>query len=200
MMILKLLAASFLVFLTCACKDRQTAPNAAAEDSAAIREYFPVYDFLVTEKRNVDSLPVGLKYYMSSNEKKDSGYITHEDFDKLVTGLLLDELKPEPFKRDFRETSFYDQSSKTSTFMYQPLGNTGRVRRVDILTKATDSYDKVSSIYIESATATKDSSVLNKMFWETGRALQLNQQVNFAGRPPIERHIKVVWNNWEEKE
>ena len=72
--------------------------------------------------------------------------------------------------------------------MYQPLQASNAVKRIDIITKATDSYDKVTSIYMESVQTFPDSAILNKMIWKTGNFMQLNQQVNY----------KVVWNNWDE--
>jgi hypothetical protein len=198
MTIFKLLSAALVFLLASSCKDKQTAAIAPTMDTAEIKEYFPVYDFLLNEKRGVDSMAVGLKYYVRTNQKTDSGYITHTDFDKLVALVLSEGLMPQRFKKDFRETSFYDQSMKTSTFMYQSLDTSNPVKRVDILTKATDTYDKVSSIYIESLVKASDSAVLNKMIWQTGRSMQLNQQVNSPGKPAIERQIKVVWNNWGE--
>ena len=200
MSINKLLTAYVVILIACSCNNKQTATAVAETDSVQIKEYFPVYDFLYNEKLAVDSLAIGLKYYSTVNRKTDSGYIGHPEFSRLVSGLLNPGLQSKRFQADFRETSFYDKSSKTSTFMYQPVNINNQIRRVDILTKATDTYDKVSSIYIESTNSGKDSSVLSKMIWQTGRSMQLNQQVNISGKPVIERQIKVVWNNWEEQE
>jgi hypothetical protein len=108
------------------------------------------------------------------------------------------DIKGDKFQKDFKETSFYDRSTKTSTFLYQPVQPSNPVKRIDILTKATDSYDKVTSIYMESVNNFADSAIVNKMIWKTGRFMQLNQQVNYPGKPSVERQIKVVWNNWEE--
>ena len=198
-MIISLRSAAFvLLALVLACKEKQTTADVATSDTTEIKEYFPVYDFLSTEISAVDSLPVGLKYYHTINQKTDSGYITHADFDKLASHFTPTDIKGERFQTDFKETSFYDRSTKTSTFMYQPLQPANPVKRIDILTKATDSYDKVTSIYIESLKDFADSVVLNKMIWKTGRFMQLNQQVTYPGKPSVERQIKVVWNNWEE--
>ena len=187
-----------ILALAISCKEKQTASLESTADTTEIKEYFPVYDFLSTEISSVDSLPVGLKYYNTSNQKTDSGYISHKDFDKLASLFTPSAIKSEKFQTDFNETSFYDRSSKISTFMYQPVEPGNPVKRVDILTEATDSYDKVTSIYMESVNHSTDSSVLNKMIWKTGRFMQLNQQVNYPGKPAVERQIKVVWNNWEE--
>ena len=197
MIIFRIPAVIVLFTLTLACDQKQAPVDVATADTT-IKEYFPVYDFLSTEISSVDSLPVGLKYYQTINQKTDSGYITHADFDKLAMLFTPVDIKGEKFQTDFKETSFYDRSTKTSTFMYQPLHPSNPVKRIDILTKATDSYDKVTSIYMEAAKDFADSTVLNKMIWKTGRFMQLNQQVNYPGKPSVQRQIKVVWNNWEE--
>jgi hypothetical protein len=181
-----------------ACNQQQSSDQIPTSDTAQIKEYFPVYDYISTEINNVDSLPVGLKYYRTTDKKTDSGYISHAEFDKLAALFVPAEIKQERFAADFKETSFYDRSSKTSTFMYQPLQTSNAVKRIDIITKATDSYDKVTSIYMESVQTFPDSAILNKMIWKTGNFMQLNQQVNYPGKPSLERQIKVVWNNWDE--
>jgi len=198
MNIFKVSLVILLFVLTNACKEKQTADVESTADTTEIKEYFPVYDFLSTEISSVDSLAIGLKYYNTTNQKIDSGYISHDDFHKLASSLIPLAIRPEQFKNDFKETSFYDRSTKTSTFMYNPVNQDNPIKRIDILTKASDTYDKVSTIYMEYVQNSKDSSVLNKMIWKTGRFMQLNQQVNFPGKQGEERQIKVVWNNWEE--
>lgn len=194
-----LLLFAFLPALTSmSCSNEQTTTQEVKTDSIADKEFFPVYDLIQTEIRSVDSLPVGLKYYVTTNGKTDSGYITVPDFDKLASMFTPETLKPAALKQNFKETSFYDRSTKSSTFMYQPVNNKSTLRRVDVITKASDTYDKVSSIYIENFVPGKDSSVLNKMIWTAGRFMQINQQVTLPGKPPIERQTKVIWNNWDE--
>ncbi|HSB91657.1 MAG TPA: hypothetical protein VLC28_01010 [Flavitalea sp.] len=200
-MIIFLRSAAVLFFaftLMPGCRQQQPSAELATGDTAEIKEFFPVYDFLSTEISSVDSLPVGLKYYQTINQHTDSGYISHADFDKLASLFTPADIRGDKFQTGFKENSFYDRSSKTSTFMYQPLESANPVKRIDILTKATDTYDKVTSIYMESQNTFADSSVSNKMMWKTGRYMQLNQQVTYTGKPAVKRQIKVVWNNWEE--
>ena len=117
MNIFKVSLVILLFVLTNACKEKQTADVESTTDTTEIKEYFPVYDFLSTEISSVDSLAIGLKYYNTTNQKIDSGYISHDDFHKLASSLIPLAIRPEQFKNDFKETSFYDRSTKTSTFM-----------------------------------------------------------------------------------
>src|SRR5688500_17355954 len=87
-----------LLSLALDCKEKQSPVETATADTTAIKEYFPVYDFLSTEISSVDSLPVGLKYYHTSNQQTDSGYITHSDFDKLASLFTPSDIKGEKFQ------------------------------------------------------------------------------------------------------
>src|SRR6478735_824155 len=94
--------AILLLTLALGCKEQEKKHPQPTADSAETKEYFPVYDFLSTEISSVDSLPVGLKYYHTSNGRTDSGYITHLDFDKLAALFIPSEIKTGKFKNDFK--------------------------------------------------------------------------------------------------
>lgn len=179
------------------CKQKNTAAEVAGSDSTVRKEYFPVYDFLKSQIREVDSLPGGIRIYTSSGNHTDSGYITTAQFDELAAQFTSEQIKEPAFTTGFNETNFYDRSSKTSTFMYQSTDTANPVKRVDILTKARDTYDKVSSIYMEKQQPFTDSTVIRKMIWKTGSFFQVTQLINYPSRPAVERQVKVVWNNWE---
>ena len=180
------------------CKEKMPASGSNSVDSTARKEYFPVYDFLKSQIREVDSLPGGIQIFTSVGNQTDSGFITTDQFDRMAAEFIPKEIKEPAFTAGFNETNFYDRSSKTSTFLYQVKDTANPVKRVDILTKASDTYDKVSSIYMEKHDSFTDSAVTRKMIWKTGSFFQVTQLVHYPSKPPVERQVKVVWNNWEE--
>lgn len=188
-------------FLFYACGDKnptaaeaQPAHNEPVSDSSA---YFPVMDFLKSEIAAVDSLPVGIMKYRSTASSNDSGYIQHEEFDRLAAEFIPEELNDQAFKKEFKETSFIDRSTGGATFFYSTTNNDINLKRVDVVTGKTDTYDKVKSIYLEKKFANDDSSVTKKLFWKPGRNFQVITVVTKKTGDPKTGIIKVVWDNRE---
>lgn len=152
-----------------------------AQDSAA-EKFFPVLDFMKSEVRTVDSLPVGIKVYRTEGEKKDSGYLKPEEFHQLTDEFLTTELESSQFKKNYKESSFYDRSTKTSTFHYEPKNEDATIRRIDVITSSTDTYDKVTSVYIEKINGKEQD--LKKLFWKPGQEFNLIEQ---------NKVTRVVW-------
>jgi hypothetical protein len=134
-------------------------------------EYFPVLDFIKSEIRTVDSLPVGIKVYRTEGEKKDSGYLKPEEFHQLTDEFLSPDLETDQFKKMYTESSFYDRSTKTSTFHYETKKEDATILRIDVITSATDTYDKVTSMYFEKISS--PDRFLKKLFWKPGQEFSL---------------------------
>jgi hypothetical protein len=154
---------------------------ANAKDSAS-GEYFPVLDFIKSEIRAVDSLPVGIKVYRTEGEIKDSGYLKPEEFHQLTDEFLAPELEMDQFKKTYTESSFYDRSTKTSTFHYETKKEDATIRRIDVITSATDTYDKVTSMYFEKLAG--PDRFLKKLFWKPGQEFSLIEK---------NKVTRVVW-------
>jgi hypothetical protein len=174
----------------------QTAPDTAS----AAKNYFPVIDFIRSEIKYVDSLPVGIMKYVSLNGQKDSGYIKLDEFHQLAEEFLPRELNDSNFIDNYEESSFYDRSTKTSTFLYTAKDKSMPVQRVDVLSKPDQVYDKVTSIYIQKNISSDDSFVIKKLYWKPGRHFQISSEKRLEGSAPLETQIKVVWDNREENQ
>lgn len=192
-----LAAAAFVLF---ACGDPNPANNDAAgstDTTAASANFFPVKDFLQGEIAKVDSLPVGIKRYRSSAAVNDSGYIQRDEFRKLAAEFLPAALSDSIFKKEFKETSFIDKTTGGATFFYNTSNNDLQLRRVDVVTETTDTYDKIKSIYLEKMYEQGDSSVTKKLFWNPEREFQVITQVSVKAEDPETELVKVVWDNRE---
>lgn len=155
--------------------------------------YFPVYDFLSSEVKYVDSTPVGIMRYSTIGKVKDSGYIQLEEFHRLVTQFLDADIKDSIFKIKFLETSFADKSNGNATFFYTARDTNTAIRRVDIVTARGEIYDEVKSVYIEKSFLNTDSAVVKKLYWRPKRNFQIIS-VKPSGK---DEFIKVVWDNSE---
>jgi hypothetical protein len=136
--------------------------------------------------------------YTTHNGSIDSGYIKPGEFHQLAQEFLSPELKRESFEKTFSESSFFDNTTQYSSFLYSAIDKNLPVQRVDVLAKPEDVvYNKVKSIYMEKRYEKGDSSFIQKLYWKAGQNFQINTEIRTAKPEVISKQVKVVWNSWE---
>jgi len=184
------------------CGARQEKARAGNVDSVAIastdtatKAYFPVSDFLRGEISAVDSLPVGILKYTTRGKKTDSAYIKPEEFHQLANQFISDDLSSPRFERSFAETSFFDRTTNSSTFLYTAKDSALKVQRVDVISATGDVYDKIKSIYVETTDRQGATLIVKKMYWKPERNFQISTLVTGPSGIPQVDLVKVVWDN-----
>lgn len=152
--------------------------------------YFPVYAFLKEEIRKVDELPGGIKIYTTIHEQTDTSYINHEEFHRLCSPFVKEVLKPEEFKQQYAEKSFYDQSAGTANFLYEPKNYMNGISRIDVLTQTNNMFQETISLYME----LNENDTLSKLLWQPGKEFQLNKAALNNLSETVT--IRVVWDNF----
>ena len=193
-----LIGCAFLsIFIGCNNTRTQT-ESQLSEDTTTAKAYFPVLDFIKSEIRYVDSLPVGIMKYTTENGNIDSGYIKQPEFHQLAQEFISPALEKELFEKEFSETSFFDNTTQYSNFLYSTANRKITLHRVDVLSKPEDEvYNKVRSIYMEKSFQRGDSSFIQKMYWKAGQNFLINTEITTSKPDVITRQVKVVWNPWE---
>jgi hypothetical protein len=189
--------AFMLAFVIIGCSDEIPAENetATGSDTAiAAKQFFPILDYLRGEVRIVDSSGTAIKRYTVVDGKADSGYIQTDQFKKIVKEFLPAELSKENFEKYYTESSFFDQSTQTSTFTYSTKNDDLEFHRIDVLVQGSASYDKVSSVYMEKFAGDNDSSVIKKVLWKGGESVIINSETVVGNGPPIVRQERLIWN------
>jgi hypothetical protein len=194
-----------LALITLSCSEKQPAATtekrdtatATAQDSAAPQPFFPLADFIKGEIDYVDSLPVGIKKYTTHGRTTDSGYIQLDEFHRLAREFQSPELTGDAFEKKFKETSFFDRSANTATFLYTSTDTSNTVTRADVVTAKGDIYDEVRSIYIEKNSSDGKKNVTKKMYWKPKRNFQIITLTDDGTNKPENELIKVVWDNRE---
>ncbi|MGZ5190050.1 MAG: hypothetical protein ACXWCZ_03465 [Flavisolibacter sp.] len=185
------------IFIGCNNTGTQTESQLSVDTTTA-KAYFPVLDFIKSEIRYVDSLPVGIMKYTTENGKTDSGYIKQPEFHQLAQEFISPALEKESFEKEFSETSFFDNTTQYSNFLYSTANRNITLHRVDVLSKPVDEvYNKVRSIYMEKSFQREDSSFIQKMYWKAGQNFLINTEITTSKPDVITRQVKVVWNPWE---
>jgi hypothetical protein len=188
-----------LIALLSGCADEieSPLPDAQLPDSVnKAKQFFPVLDYLKGELNNVDSFATAIRVYTTLNGKTDSSMIKVEDFNGIMQEFLPPELSKENFEKYYSESSFYDQTTQTSTFTYATKNDDLEFHRIDVLVQGSESYDKVSSIYMEKFIGGDDSSMIKKMLLVGGKSLMINSEKTIGNNKPVARQDKYVWNDW----
>ena len=188
-----------LVALLSGCADEieSPLPEAQLPDSTnKAKQFFPVLDYLKGELNNVDSFATAIRVYTTMNGKTDSSMIKVEEFNGIMQEFLPPELSKENFEKYYSESSFYDQTTQTSTFTYATKNDDLEFHRIDVLVQGSESYDKVSSIYMEKFIGGDDSSMIKKMLLVGGKSLMINSEKTVGNNKPVARQEKYVWNDW----
>ena len=190
------------IILACAAcnnNESQTPVTPVTTDTTSVttQNFFPIQDFLKSEIAAVNSASSGIKKYTSSGATKDSAYIQPEEFNKLAQEFLPSALNDSIFRKEFKETSFIDKATEGSTFYYSTTNPAIELKRADVVTQKTDTYDKVKSIYLERRYNSGTAAITKKLYWKPGRNFQIITQTSKDSGDPETELIKVVWDNRE---
>lgn len=187
-----------LLALLAGCADDVEIPHPEAaqlpDSTNKAKQFFPILDYLKGELRYVDSFGAAIKQYITVDGKTDSGYVQVDQFRNTMQEFLPVELSKENFEKYYSESSFYDETTQSSTFTYSTKNDDLEFHRIDVLVQGTESYDRVSSIYMEKFTGNNDSSVIKKMLLVGGKMVVINSETTVRKSKPVLKQEKLVWN------
>jgi len=193
-----LYAFAFLLIPGCANTDTRPVPSRTVDSTQKAKAYFPVLDYLKSEIRDVDSLPVGIMKYTTQNGITDSTYIKLDEFHQLAQEFMPQALSKETFENEFSESSFFDNTTQYSSFLYSANNKNLPLKRVDVLVKPEGViYNKVMSIYLEKIIEKTDTSMKQKLYWKAGKNFQINSEIRTSKPEVITKQVKVVWDPWQ---
>ena len=167
----------------------------AKKKSDETSNYFPVNDFILSEIKLIDSLPVGIMKKQTSGNQTDSGYIQLPEFHTLSKAFINPELEKGKFEENYSETSFGDETTGFFTFTYEPKNNKVNVTRLDVLAKQGAASDKLHSIYMEKRYVNKDTSITEKLYWKSNISFSIYKEKR-AGTDTSAKveKLEVIWD------
>jgi len=195
----KLVICALVILFVTACHSRLPTTNTdnTLQRDSSNKNYLPVADLLKAEIAVVDSFPLRLMRYRIINGKTDSGIITTPVFDQIAREFLMTELDSSNFARNFEENSFVDRSTNLVSFTYSTKDTGYGLKRVDVLVSPGSGSNKLSSIYMESISGNKDSTVISKMTWKAGKNLGILHINQPKKGPETTNQTMVVWDSRE---
>jgi hypothetical protein len=188
-----------------ACAHRSGQPASHQQDSLSHQDssndvFFPVAQYLEAEILRIDSFPEALRKFTTRNGRKDTAYIQLSEFNALALQFLVPAFNDGSFEKQYTENSFMDRSTQTVTLTYSPRDKDLPLQRVDVVTIAENGVNKVMSVYLENRKVAGDSTIFQKLYWQTRQQLQIISLITVKGQPPVEQQVKVVWDPDEDNE
>jgi len=198
-----LITGACLCWGACAHRGGQPAPDqqdSLSHQDAANNVFFPVAEYLESEILHIDSFPEALRKFTTRDGRTDTAYIQVPEFNALALQFLAPAFSDGSFQRKYTESSFMDRSTETITFTYSTTDKDLPLQRVDVVTISDNGVNKVRSVYLENSRVAGDSTIFQKLFWQTGHQLQTISLIKVKGQPPVQQQVKVVWDPEEGNE
>jgi hypothetical protein len=177
------------------CKNEK--PSSTTPEQKEIRNYFPVAGFLKGQIHYADSLPSAMLKLATKNNKSDSVYISRSEFDNLAHDFIFPELEQNIFEKEFKESSFVDQTTQSAIFTYSSDNNKLQLQRVDVLATPDELYSKVKSIFMQAAINKNDTIIVKKLYWQANKYFQVSTITMLPNQSKIISQVKVVWDAGE---
>ncbi len=159
------------------------------------KNFYPVKSFVLSELNELDSLPVAVFKFTTTNGKTDTLIIEKSDFRKIAEHLTAPDITVTPFKEKYKESVFMDETVNSVTLSYTATDEDAEIQKIDVFVHPET--EKVKHIYLEKNRVSGDSSILNKLMWTTGKNMQVTSIINVGSQPPITILEKYVWGTLE---
>jgi hypothetical protein len=185
--------------LIAACNNnasKTTNTTAAATDSIAPQQdFFPVPDYIGGQLKIIDSLQLPISKSVTVNNNTQLSVATDKELRELAQNFRQPDISDPALKKFYHETSIADQSVPSVTFIYTTTDTTLQVQKINVYVKPDPvQNDKVTGIYIEKTFNRNDTSFTQKLYWKTGKNMQIITEKQVKGKSlPVEQ-VKITWD------
>jgi hypothetical protein len=180
-----------LVFLLLACKDKE--PKAEEEVT-----FFPIKSYMLSQAAQIDTSVYAIRKITTINSKSDTVYIRREDFRTAAKDFLeLPDISEKKWKQDYHETKQFVEELNSAVLTYTPKdADDAEIRRQEVIIQPSAAEtDQVKTIFIETATEKKNTSIKKKMLWEIDKWFRIVTITQKQNEPESIETIQVIWNN-----
>lgn len=175
-----------------ACKsNRNKSPEIKAEKVDTNR-FFQVTQYIQTQIAEVNKTPYYIYKIDITNGKKDSAAINTAIFNQLSTAFLKPDINDNAIKKNYIESIFHDETTKSFTISYSTLDKKLQIQDVQILLK--EDGETVKRIFMRKYFNYTDSSAIEQLSWKPEESFQINRIVQKPGNSESTYETTVVWN------
>lgn len=181
-LLIELLAVCFLI----SCQNKKP-------DST--KAYFSVIDYLNTETKKLDSLPVHFKKIVGSPDRSDTTSITKEEFKKYAKEFLeIPDIASPNKMDDYTETSDFDEILNNVLLIYTPKNAEDEVRNETIMMEPDEQGNThVKTIIVTTIKTTSVSTVEKNMTWHIDKRFQVVTKTSQSAQPEKITTTIITW-------
>lgn len=194
---------SFIIaaLLLTACNHTPQSSTAAttAKDSIPNQDFFPVAEYIGGQLTLIlDTFRFPLTKTITINGKSNLSSATDDELRKWAEGFRKPDINDSSLRTFYKETSIADQSNGSVTLDYTTTNSRLPLQKIDVYIQADPvQNDKVTGIYMEKAFNLGDTSCSQKLYWKTGKNMQVFTEKKIKDKVlPIEQ-VKITWDGTE---
>ena len=182
-----------------ACKNNSSekaADNPITKESIPKEQsFFPVPDYIGGQIRIIDSLQLPISKSVTVNNKTKLSAATDKELAELAQNFRQPDISNPAIKKFYTETSIADQSTPSVTLIFTTSDTTLPIQKINVYVKPDPvENDKVTGIYMEKIFSRNDTSFNQKLYWKTGKNMQVITEKKVKGKAlPVEQ-IKISWD------
>src|SRR5262245_48255414 len=154
-----------------ACKEKTK-----TKEETQSSDFLPVKSFILSQVKHVDTsmYPIIKAEKMSMDSVWDTSYIKREDFRKLAIDFLnIPDLTDSSIGKNYKEDKLFDNDLGRVIVSYTPLIDNLEIAKEDIvIAKDNKGNDQMHSIIIEKIKDQKDSTIHQRLLWQTNEKFQ----------------------------
>jgi hypothetical protein len=180
-----------IAFIVLSCKEKK-------KTDTEKNDFLPVKSFLQSQVKHVDTsmYPIVKAEKMNMDSTWDTSYVKREDFRKLADEFLnIPDLTDGSLGKNYKEDKLFDNDLDRVIVSYTPLkDNLELIKEEVVITQGTSGTDQIHSIIIEKIKEEKDSTIHQRLLWQTDEKFQVVTIVEKKGQPVSTKTTEVTWN------
>jgi hypothetical protein len=186
-----LLLLFFVVAFGCRNKKDPQNQQAVAPPKTDTLPYYDVSQEIWNEIQQVNALDKPLIYKISeTNGKRDSTVIDNNQFNKLAAPFIELHLNDPEIKKQYRESVFADNETKSYVLDYKATNSSLPVKSVSVMLD-NERQDFKRADFIKSYSR-NDTLFEERLAWTVGKKFQVIQIVS-AGKSELTKQTYVYW-------
>lgn len=181
----------FIMMFLVSCKQKPgTSQQTSNTDTV---HFYQVANFITTQVSDVNKTPYYIYQKSVINGKEDSIQINAGVFEKLAQKFITPDISEDPLKKEYTETVFFDQNTKTYTLNYSTRNKDLEIQNIDVLLK--EDATTLKRIFIRKFfNYSADSSAIEQLSWKPNEQFQVSRIVQIPGQKEKMYRSTIVWN------
>lgn len=179
-----------LIFFVCCKQKISTLQKPSNSDTV---HFYQVAQFISSQVADVNKTPYYIYQKSLINGKEDSTQINASQFGQFAQHFINPDISEEPLKKEYLETVFFDQNTKTYTLNYTTKNKELEVQNIDVLLK--EDATTLKRIFIRKFfNYNTDSSAIEQLSWRPNEQFMISRVVQIPRQKDRTYQTSIVWN------